>query len=219
MTTKKTTKKTTQKDIWNTLSKINVNQYLQQKGKYPYLPWGDAWKIMMENYPDVTFENEYNDDGYPVFYDPQGRGMVRVSVMVCGFTHTEDYMITNYSNQCVENPNPALVNNCLKRALVKCMAYFGLGSYLYNQEDMAEVEEEVVEEVTPEYQTEGKATKEQISIIEGHFVFSDNEDLEKQTLAWASNKTGIECKTVSDLPESIAATLVSKYAVVKTEEQ
>ena len=128
----------TKKDIWETLSVVNVNEYLQKKGDYDYIPWADAWKIMMEHYPDASFQNHYNEDGYPCFYDPQGRGMVRVSVTVCGFTHTEDYMITNWGNTVIKDPSPSEVNNCLKRALPKCMAYFGLASYLYNSEDMAD---------------------------------------------------------------------------------
>ena len=33
--TTRTTKKTTKKEIWDTLSKVNVNEYLQQKGDFP----------------------------------------------------------------------------------------------------------------------------------------------------------------------------------------
>ena len=141
MTTNKTaTKKRTPTfgEIWNCLSRVNVNKHLEKKGDYDYLPWAIAWAIVMEHYPETTFQNQLNDNGYPCFYDPQGFGMVRVTVTVCGHSHTEDYMITNYSNRVIQDPDPNQVNNCLKRALVKCLAYFGLGSYLYNQLDMLE---------------------------------------------------------------------------------
>ena len=197
--TTRTTKKTTKKEIWDTLSKVNVNPHLKQKGDFPYLPWADAWKIMMEHYPDVTFENEYNDDGYPVFYDPQGRGMVRVSVMVCGYVHTEDYMITNWSNQVVPEPNPSLVNQCLKRAMVKCMAYFGLAAYLYNSEDMTdECPEEII-------------TKENLLAVEKIIENSeDPKDYLKRTLKWGARGQGKEdLKALDELTNAQALKLLA----------
>lgn len=200
MTTKKTaTKKLpTFGEIWNCLSKVNVNKYLQKKGKFDYLPWGDAWAIMMEHYPNTTFENHLNDNGYPAFYDPKGRAMVRVTVTVCGYSHTEDYMVTNYSNQVIDDPDPSQINNCLKRALVKCLAYFGLGSYLYNQIDMLE-EDESVEFVA--------LTPEQLTIIQAEIAFSNNKNLEKDLVKWA------ECDTIEEMSFELAAKLVEKYSV------
>ena len=203
MTTKKTaTKKLpTMKDIWETLSKINVNEYLQKKGDFDYLPWGDAWAIMMEHYPDTTFENHLNDNGYPCFYDPQGRGMVRVTVTVCGHSQTEDYMVTNYSNKVIQDPDPSQVNNCLKRALVKCLAYFGLGSYLYNQLDM--LEEDAAADEPVEHKP---ATREQIMTIQAHIAFSDEDNLEKKTCKWAA------CDKIEDISFDKAQELVEKYS-------
>jgi hypothetical protein len=205
MTTKKTTKKKlpTMKDIWETLSKINVNEYLQKKGDFDYLPWGDAWAIMMEHYPDTTFENHLNDNGYPCFCDPQGRGMVRVTVTVCGHSHTEDYMVTNYSNKVIQDPDPSQVNNCLKRALVKCLAYFGLGSYLYNQLDMLE------SSATDEPVEFKPATHEQITIIKAEIAFSDNDKLEEQLVKWAGLKKG---DNIEDISFEKATQLVEKYS-------
>ena len=208
MTTKKTTnKKPAMKDIWETLSKINVNEYLQKKGDFDYLPWADAWAIMMEHYPEASFQNHYNENGYPCFYDPQGRGMVRVSVTICGLTHTEDYMITNWGNTVIKDPSPSEVNNCLKRALAKCMAYFGLASYLYNSEDMADPapsEDDAADEPV-EFKP---ATDEQITIIKAQIVFSDNDNLEEQLVRWAGLNKG---DSIEDISYDMAEKLVEKY--------
>jgi len=196
---KKTVKKTsaskppTKKEIWETLSKVNVNKYLVKKGKFDYLPWGDAWHMLMFHYPDASFKNHLNKDDYPCFYDPQGRGMVRVTVAIGGFEHSEDYMVTNYSNKVIQNPDPAQVNNCLKRALVKCMAYFGLGSYLYNQEDMTE-EGEVMEVVDEE---------DRIALIEVITGFPDKSRVIDYVKAHGK-------KVVEDLNDSQLMDLVSK---------
>jgi len=158
---------------------------------------------MMEHYPDTTFENHLNDNGYPCFCDPQGRGMVRVTVTVCGHSHTEDYMVTNYSNKVIQDPDPGQVNNCLKRALVKCLAYFGLGSYLYNQLDMLE------SSATDEPVEFKPATHEQITIIKAEIAFSDNDKLEEQLVKWAGLKKG---DNIEDISFEKATQLVEKYS-------
>tara|TARA_R110000824_G_scaffold217897_2_gene404349 strand:+ start:3240 stop:3860 length:621 start_codon:yes stop_codon:yes gene_type:complete len=186
MATKKTTTKKlpTFGEIWICLSKVNVNKYLQKKGKFDYLPWGDAWAIMMEHFPNTTFENHLNDNGYPAFYDPKGRAMVRVTVTVCGHSHTEDYMVTNYSNYVIDDPDPSQINNCLKRALVKCLAYFGLGSYLYNQIDMLEEDNA---DPKPEPVMRQCATDEQVAQVKKRIEDSlDPKDAMERTLKWAN---------------------------------
>ncbi len=205
MTTKKTAAKKVakiqKKDIWDTLSKIGVNEHLQKKGDFDYLPWGDAWAIMMSHFPDTTFVNHLNDFGYPCFYDPQGRGMVRVTVTVCDFSHTEDYMVTDYSNRVIDDPDPSQVNNCLKRCLVKCLAYFGLGSYLYNNMDM-------LEEASDKSVEFKLATHEQIARIGAEIAFSDNKKLEEQLIKWADCKDG----KLENMSFEKATQLVEKYS-------
>ena len=39
----------TAKQIWDKLSKINVNELTEEKGGLTYLSWGHAWSFMMEN--------------------------------------------------------------------------------------------------------------------------------------------------------------------------
>lgn len=122
------------KDVWDKLSRIDVGEFLQMRGDFPYLPWATAWDIMMENYPSIKFRNHLNEAGYPAFFDAGNRAMVRVTVIVEGIEVTEDYMVTDYRNNAIESPDPSDINDALKRAFVKCCAYFGLGQYLYRGE-------------------------------------------------------------------------------------
>jgi hypothetical protein len=135
MTTKKKTttkkKELTFGEVWETLNAINVDDQLDKKGKFPFLPWHKAWAIMMEHYPQATFKNHKNDMEYPCFFDPSGFGMVTVTVSIDGLERTEDYAVTDSNYNAVQNPDPDDVNFNLKRCLVKCMAYFGLGQYVY----------------------------------------------------------------------------------------
>jgi hypothetical protein len=95
----------------------------------------------MEHYPDATFDNSLNDNNYPCFYDPNGYGMVRVILCIEDKCHCEDHAVTDNYNKAIKNPDPCDVNKSLKRCLVKCMAYFGLGHYIYAGEDLPPQEE------------------------------------------------------------------------------
>ena len=147
MTKKKTTTtKAKTKSIWETLSVINCNEHIEQKGSgkftAKYLSWTWAWGILMQHYPNATFDNHLNSDGYPCFFDVNGNAMVRVTLHIGEQSHTEDYMVTDNKNQSIKNPNSYDVNTALKRCLVKCMAYFGLGHYIYAGEDLPQMTRE-----------------------------------------------------------------------------
>jgi len=82
---------------------------------------------------------------------------------VDGMSHTEDYPVLDYKNQSVVEPNAFQVNTSLKRCLVKCMAYFGLGHYIYAGEDMPSGP-------APTFDRQGA-----IAIIDAHAVFAAGE--------------------------------------------
>ena len=124
----------TRKQIWDTLSAIDVGEHLEMRGDYPYLPWATAKSIMMEHFPEFWHKNHLNEKEYPAFYDHQERAMVRVTVYIGEFDETEDYMVTDNKNNAIENPDPSDINDALKRAFVKSCASFGLGEYLYRGE-------------------------------------------------------------------------------------
>ena len=133
-TTKTKTKKP--KSLWETLSQIDCSEHIEKKGGFNYLSWAWAWGMLMEHCPDATFENHLNADGYPCFFDRNGNAMVRVTLTVGEHSHTEDFPVLNYKNQAIKDPDAFAVNTALKRCLVKCMAYFGLGHYIYAGEDL-----------------------------------------------------------------------------------
>ena len=137
MTEKKTTKKKPKpKTIWETLSRIDCSDHVEKKGGFNYLSWAWAWGMLMEHYPDATFENHLNEVGYPCFLDQEGNAMVCVSLSILGKTHTEHLPVLDYRNKPISHPDSFSVNTALKRCLVKAMAYFGLGHYIYAGEDL-----------------------------------------------------------------------------------
>jgi len=137
----KTTTKPKLKSVWQTLSAINCNEHTSKKGQFTYLSWTWAWSILMEHYPEASFVNHYTDTGYPCFLDVDGNAMVRVSVTIEGVTRTEDFAITDNRNNSIKDPSSSDVNTALKRCMVKCLAYFGLGHYIYAGEDLPQADE------------------------------------------------------------------------------
>jgi|TARA_R110000824_G_scaffold163771_2_gene339628 hypothetical protein len=190
-TAKKTTaKKVAEKpSVWSVLSKIDCSEHVQKKGRFNYLSWTWAWAILMENYPEATFVNHYNENGYPVFLDPSGYAMVRVTVTINGVQRTEDFAVTNNNNKSIELPSSSDVNTALKRCMVKCLAYFGLGHYIYAGEDLPQ-DAQVTEEPSVAFvQKPAAATSEQVESILAAIRADDNPSTAlKKTLAWAGVK-------------------------------
>jgi len=125
----------TEISLWDRLSDINCAAHVEKKGKFNYLSWAWAWAALKKSCPDATFEKHFFGD-LPYCIDTQGYAYVKVSVTCEGQTATEVYPVTNNSNQSVKNPDSFAVNTALQRALTKCMAYHGLGHYIYAGEDL-----------------------------------------------------------------------------------
>ncbi|MAB58452.1 MAG: hypothetical protein CL524_13045, partial [Aequorivita sp.] len=172
----------------------NVNEHTEVKGSgkftATYLSWSWAWGILMEHYPDATFENHLNQDGYPCFFDHNGNAMVRVTLCISEKCHTEDFMVTDFNNKAITNPDSFAINTALKRCLVKCMAYFGLGHYIYAGEDLP----------TPEAFDREHA----LGVINAHIKFNAEEGWEGIVL------THFDAKSIDDLTEEQLKQVVAR---------
>ena len=125
-------------DVFKRLSAVNVNQQKERKGKFDYLPWTDAWTLLMEHYPDAT-----HDMLEDVIY-PDGTMEVRSSVTINGQTQKMFLPVIDHRNKAIQNPNAFDVNKNRMRCLAKNIALFGLGLYIFRGEDLPS--EPVVEE-------------------------------------------------------------------------
>ena len=70
MTTKK---ETTMKDIWKKLSSINVSKHAKVKNNLSYLAWSDAIALVMQHYPDMTYD-------FQVWQDNNGDGLINLEL-------------------------------------------------------------------------------------------------------------------------------------------
>ncbi len=127
--------------VFETLNKINVNEFKEKKGNYDYLSWSDAVQYVLSAFPDATWEthefdvpmNKGEDFGWhkcPYMITDSGC-FVKVSVCIEGITRTEVHAVMDNYNKAIKEPTATQINNSIKRCLVKCFALFGLGLYIY----------------------------------------------------------------------------------------
>ncbi len=118
------------KSVWETLSAIDCSAHIEKKGQFSYLAWTWAWAMVKDNYSDAEYVLE--DD---IVY-PDGTMEVRVSVSILGLCHTMWLPVLDFKNKAIKNPNAFDINSARMRCLVKCLAMFGLGHYIYAGESL-----------------------------------------------------------------------------------
>jgi hypothetical protein len=126
--------------IWKTLSSINVNDHIEKKNGFSYLSWAWAWGVLMEHYPESEFHFLKGINGEEVFASPDGTFEVRCRLLVAAdgnIVAREMWLpVMDHKNNAIKNPNSRDVNDAKMRCLVKVMALFGLGHYIYAGEDL-----------------------------------------------------------------------------------
>lgn len=162
------------KTVFERLSAINVNIHIEKKKDLSYLSWAWAWSETKRACPDATYkigETEYDENlGFmchttvtiegetlemwlPVM-DGANKSMLKKS-----YTYT-----TRYGDKSVEAATTFDINKTIMRCLVKNLAMFGLGIYIYAGEDLPEAEKtEVVMPKAP-VKPEQKEESEKITL-------------------------------------------------------
>jgi len=128
--------KPTMGSIWKVLSKIDCSDHVEEKNGYSYLSWVWAWRILMENFPQATFEfKEF--DGRCHRRMPDGTASVECTVTI-GENSREMFLsvMTGYKNMAKPDPTSRDICDAKMRCLVKCLGLFGLGFYIYAGEDL-----------------------------------------------------------------------------------
>lgn len=116
--------------VWTTLSAIDVSKHIEKKGNLSYLSWAYAWGTLMKYYPEATyFYDEPN-------VDPNGTVEVEVELTIEGITRRMWLPVMDHRNKAIVNPTSRDVSDARMRCLVKCIAMFGLGHYIYAGEDL-----------------------------------------------------------------------------------
>jgi len=156
------TKDPTAKKIWDTLSRINVNEHTEEKGGLTYLSWAWAWTMMMDHYPDLVVKWHGMQDENGVTRDtttyPGGTASVSCNVTIGDVRRDMWLPVMDYKNKAIVDPDSRAISDAKQRCLTKCFGIFGLGCYLYAGSDLPR--DTTTPELVPEKKTpKAKATK------------------------------------------------------------
>ena len=126
-------------EVWTVLSKVDVTAQKKQlpDSNITYLSWTWAWDELMKHYPYATYS--FDEDQW----DHLGYCTVSCTIRI---GHLERSMwlpvMGGYSHKAVKNPDARGRSDTRMRCLVKAMAMFGLGHYIYNGEDFPRKEDD-----------------------------------------------------------------------------
>jgi hypothetical protein len=194
------------KSVFETLSAINVNDKVEKKSGLTYLSWAWAWGEVKKVYPDATYSVLQDPITFkPYFFDASLGYMVMTNVTIQGqklemwlpvmdgankaMRHEPYTYSTRYGDKAVEQASMFDINKTLMRCLVKNLAMFGLGHYIFAGEDLPESESDAVanttskpiaKQATPKA-TDGASAKPQLKV--------DSEDWQKVVKWIGDNKT------------------------------
>lgn len=153
---------TENKSVFETLFEINVNDHIEKKKDLTYLSWPYAWAGVKKKYPNATYKiHLFGEKQLPYVFDENVGYMVFTDVTINDLTHTMWLPVMDSANKTMKSTsytyNTKLkkdilveaatmfdVNKTIMRCLVKNLAMFGLGLYIYSGEDLPEIETEKI---------------------------------------------------------------------------
>ena len=146
--------------MFNALKNLDLSNKCEKRDQLTYLSWANAWSEFKSAYPSATYRILKNENGLPYFSDPDLGIMVFTEVIVDDVIHqmwlpvmdskNKAMKLTPYTYQVWDNYKKAFVektvqaasmfdiNKTLMRCLVKNLAMFGLGLYIFQGDDLPE---------------------------------------------------------------------------------
>ena len=134
----------------------------KRKKDLTYLSWPYAWAEVKKKYPNATYKiHLFGEKQLPYVFDEGTGYMVFTSVTIENLTHTMWLLVMDSANKTIKSTSHTYntkfkkdilvevatmfdVNKTIMRCLVKNLAMFGLGLYIYSGEDLPEIETEKI---------------------------------------------------------------------------
>jgi hypothetical protein len=196
------------KSVFERLSSINVNEHVEKKSNLTYLSWAWAWTATKTECPDATYKIGQTE------YDEALGFMCHTSVTIEDETlemwlpvmdganksmkKTAYSYSSRYGDKTVEAATTFDINKTIMRCLVKNLAMFGLGIYIYAGEDLPDGDSA---------STKVEAPKKTAPAVGDGLV-----DLKKGTDNWDAVVKYVTTNKALGI-EKIGAQLVRKYKV------
>ncbi len=145
-----------EKNMFEKLYSIDVGEHIEKKNGLSYLSWTYAWAEAKKLFPDINYTVEqFGENKLPYVYDEDTGYMVFTSVTINGITHDMWLPVMDGANKArkkevytydtkykkgvrVEPATMFDINTAIMRCLVKNIAMFGLGLYIFAGEDIPE---------------------------------------------------------------------------------
>jgi hypothetical protein len=142
------------KTVFETLGSLDVADKIEKKNNLSYLSWSWAWNEVKKRYATANYR-VVNFDGKPYLFDENLGYLVQTEVTIDGETIPMQLPVMDNMNRAQKHiayqqrgkdVAPATmfdINTAIMRCLVKNLAMFGLGLYIYSGEDLPLIETEV----------------------------------------------------------------------------
>ena len=167
---------------FDALYSLDLRDKVEKYNDLTYLSWANAWAEFKRCYPSATYRIVKNPEtNLPYFAEPSVGIMVYTEVCVDGITHEMWLPVMNSANkamklepytyqvwdkdkkQYVDKTVQAAtmfdINKTIMRCLVKNLAMFGLGLYIYAGEDVPESEPSDIRQQTDASKKTTRRTK------------------------------------------------------------
>lgn len=143
--------------MFKELYAIDVRKKIKRKKDLNYLPWASAWAEIMKIDDNATYDYLCQELKFGTgdnlvtvnrpWFDDGRTGWVETIVTINGKTKKQMLPIMDYKNAAVpaDKISSTDANKAIMRCLVKCIAQFGLGLYLYEGDDLPESSKEIIE--------------------------------------------------------------------------
>ena len=161
-------------EVFKKLDAINVNDYVDKKGSYSYLSWSDAWRMVKQEFDDVSSTVYENADGWNYHHD--GRtAWVKTGVTINGVEHIEYLPIMDNRNRAIPlgNIDSRQVNDTIQRSITKAFARHGLGLYIYRGESLPKSESEAEKEERELLQTKYHNAFEKVATDQDEYGYDE----------------------------------------------
>ena len=196
------------KTVFERLSVINLNDHVEKKSNLTYLSWAWAWSATKTACPDATYkigETEYDEAlGFMCHTTVtiEGETLEMWLPVMDGANKSMKKVAYSYSSRYGDKQVDAAttfdINKTIMRCLVKNLAMFGLGIYIYAGEDLPEAETAT---------TKVEAPKKAVAETESGLI-----DLKKGTENWDAVVSYVNANKANGV-EKIGAQLVRKYKI------
>lgn len=133
-----------EKNYFEILNGINVNDKTEKKNNLTYLSWSFAWGEIKKLHPTAIYTIYENDKGWNYFTDEM-TCWVKTGVTIEGIEHIEYLPVMDFRNASIKaiSVTSTDVNKAIQRSLTKAIARHGLGLYVYAGEDLPEEETKI----------------------------------------------------------------------------